>query len=150
MAAQAGFSEQERAAMSARARELASTKGVKGAAKRARELQACLEAIDALPEPDQHLASRLHMLVSEEAPMLAPKTWYGFPAYAWQDKVIVFFQPASKFETRYGTVGFTEDASLDSGDFWPTSYALLRWEPTVEKELRTLVKQAVSAIDPTA
>ena len=133
--------------MAQRAAELKAAKGVKGAAKRARDYDACLKAIEALKGSDRQIAERLHVIVSEEAPALHPKTWYGFPAYANDDdKVIVFYQPASKFSTRYGTVGFNEDAALDDGDAWPTSFAVLRITSEVEQEFRRLVRRAVHKV----
>ncbi len=138
-----GFTEAERAAMKQRAEELrAEKKSGKGSAKKEREAQACIDAIDALSGADQQIASRLHVIVSEEAPELDPKTWYGFPSYARDGKVVVFYQPASKFETRYGSIGFNEDAQLDDGVFWPTAYAVLEVTKDVEKLLRTLVRKA--------
>jgi len=137
-----GFSAQEREAMKQRAAELKEMKGVKGAAKRAKEYDACLEAIDALTGSDRQIAERLHVIVSEEAPGLAPKTWYGFPSYAKDDKVVVFYQPASKFETRYGSIGFNETAALDDGEMWPTSFAVLEMTPAAEKTFRELVRRA--------
>jgi uncharacterized protein YdhG (YjbR/CyaY superfamily) len=137
-----GFSEAEREAMQQRAAELKATKGVKGAAKRAKEYEACLAAIDALTGADRQIAERLHVIVSEVAPDLAAKTWYGFPSYARDDKVVVFYQPAAKFDTRYGTVGFQEDAALDGGDMWATSYAVLQVTDAVEEKLRALVRKA--------
>jgi uncharacterized protein YdhG (YjbR/CyaY superfamily) len=137
-----GFSAQEREAMKQRAAELKEMKGVKGAVKRAKEYDACLEAIDALTGSDRQIAERLHVIVSEEAPGLAPKTWYGFPSYAKDDKVVVFYQPASKFETRYGSIGFNETAALDDGEMWPTSFAVLEMTPAAEKTFRELVRRA--------
>ncbi|MDR6199830.1 MULTISPECIES: hypothetical protein [unclassified Microbacterium] len=137
-----GFSAQEREAMKQRAAELKEMKGVKGAAKRAKEYDACLEAIDALTGSDRQIAERLHVIVTEEAPELAPKTWYGFPSYAKDDKVVVFYQPASKFETRYGSIGFNETAALDDGEMWPTSFAVLEMTPAAEKTFRELVRRA--------
>ncbi len=137
-----GFSAQEREAMKQRAAELKEMKGVKGAAKRAKEYDACLEAIDALAGSDRQIAERLHVIVTEEAPELAPKTWYGFPSYAKDDKVVVFYQPASKFETRYGSIGFNETAALDDGEMWPTSFAVLEMTPAAEKTFRELVRRA--------
>ena len=137
-----GFSEAEKAAMQQRAEELRAQKGVKGAAKREREFQACLDAIAALEGTDRRIAERFHVIVSEEAPHLNPKTWYGFPSYAHEDKVITFLQPASKFDTRYATIGFNEDASLDDGDMWETSFAVLDVTPQVEDRLRALVRKA--------
>ena len=143
MAEGTGFSEQERAAMAQRAAELKSMKGVKGAAKRAREYEACLAAIDELSGADRAIAERLHVIVTEEAPDLHPKTWYGFPSYAADDKVIVFYQPASKFDSRYGSIGFNEDAALDDGAFWATSFAVLEMTPAAEEKFRELVRRAV-------
>lgn len=137
-----GFSADERAAMKQRAEELRTTKGLKGAAKLAKEFEACVEAIDALSGIDREVATLLHRVVTEEAPGLEPKTWYGFPSYARDGKVVVFYQPASKFDTRYGTIGFQEDAFLDDGDMWATSFAVVAVTPAVEKRLRELVARA--------
>jgi uncharacterized protein YdhG (YjbR/CyaY superfamily) len=140
-----GFSDQEKAAMKQRAEELRSTKGVKGAAKLAKELEACVAAIEALDGIDAQIASRYHAIVAEEAPALNPKTFYGFPAYANADgKVVTFVQPKSKFDTRYPTVNFDEPANLDDGAMWATSFAVVEMTDAVEKKLRALVKQAVS------
>ncbi|MGO2851768.1 MAG: hypothetical protein ACTICF_10055 [Corynebacterium variabile] len=138
-----GFSDEERAAMAQRAEEIRSTKGLKGAAKTARELEACVAAINALEGKDAAVAALLHRVVTEEAPQLAPKTWYGFPSYALDGKVIVFYQPASKFEVRFGTVGFSEDATLDDGPMWATSFAVVEVTPAVEERLRVLVRNSV-------
>lgn len=140
-----GFSAEEKAAMKQRAEELRSTKGVKGAAKLARELDACVAAIDALDGVDSAVATRVHAIVAEEAPDLTPKTFYGFPAYAnAEGKVVVFVQPASRFQTRYPTVSFDEPAHLDDGDMWATSFAVVAMTGAVEERLRALVKKAVS------
>jgi len=140
-----GFSAEERAAMKQRAEELRSTKGLKGAAKLAKELEACVAAIDKLTGPDKDIAVRVHAIVTEEAPQLNPKTFYGFPAYANADgKVVVFYQPASRFETRYGTVSFDEPANLDDGEMWPVSFAVLEVTDAVESRIRELVRKAVS------
>lgn len=141
-----GFSDAERRAIKQRADELReqgrSGTGGRGAAKKEREAQACLDAIDALTGTDQAIARRLHAVATEEAPQLDPKTWYGFPSYARDGKVVVFYQPASKFGTRYGSIGFNEDAHLDDGVFWPTSFAVLDVDDAVEKQLRALVRRA--------
>jgi uncharacterized protein YdhG (YjbR/CyaY superfamily) len=137
-----GFSAAERAAMKQRAEELAAMKGVKGAAKKAKEYQACIDAIDALTGLDRTIAERFHVVVSEEAPHLDPKTWYGFPSYALDGKVITFVQPASKFDSRYASVGFNEDATLDDGDMWATTFAVVEWTDAVESRLRALVRKA--------
>lgn len=137
-----GFSDDERAAMRQRAEELRTTKGLKGAAKLAKELEACVEAIEALSGTDREVATLLHRVVTDVAPQLGPKTWYGFPSYARDGKVVVFFQPASKFDTRYGNIGFQEDAHLDDGDMWATSFAVIAVTAAVEKKLRALVAAA--------
>ena len=137
-----GFSAAEREAMKQRAAELASMKGVKGAAKKAKEYEACLEAIDALTGLDRTIAERFHVVVSEEAPHLDPKTWYGFPSYARDGKVVTFVQPASKFDSRYASVGFNEDASVGDGDMWATAVAVVEWTDDVESRLRALVRKA--------
>jgi uncharacterized protein YdhG (YjbR/CyaY superfamily) len=138
-----GFSADERAAMKQRAEELRTTKGLKGAAKLAKELEACAEAIDALSGVDGDLAHAVHRIVAEEAPDLDPKTFYGFPAYASEGKIVIFVQPASKFDTRYPTVNYTEDAHLDDGDMWATSFAVVKVTDAVEKKIRALVKKSV-------
>ena len=138
-----GFSADERAAIKQRAAELRA-EGKKGA-KKADALQAVLDSIAAMAPDDRAVAERLHATVTSTAPGLSPKTWYGMPAYADDDgKVIVFFKDAGKFKTRYATLGFEEAANLDSGQMWPTSYALTAWTPEVEKRVVELVKTAVS------
>lgn len=140
-----GLSAEERAAIRQRAEELRSTRGLKGAARQARELDAYLEVMESLPEPDASLAARLHALVGQEAPDLRPKTMYGFPAWADADgKVVLFFQQASKWNSRYGTVGFDERATLDDGNMWPTAFALRGWDDEVEDLLRRLIRRAVA------
>lgn len=141
----AGFSDEERAAMKQRAEELKAMKGLKGAAKLEKENEACLEAIDKLDGVDRAVAERLHVIVLAEAPHLTPKTYYGFPAYAKDGKVVVFYQPASKFKTRYGTVSFDDSAALDDGPMWPVSYAVVEVTPEVEETIRALVRRAAPA-----
>ena len=138
-----GFSDEEKAAMKQRADELRSTKGLKGAAKLAKELEACMEAIEALDGIDGEVARAVHRIVSELAPQLNPKTFYGFPAYAADGKVVIFVQPKSKFDTRYPTVNFDETAKLDDGDMWATSFAVVNVSADVEKRIRELVTKAV-------
>ncbi|MFI8632919.1 hypothetical protein ACIGEP_10020 [Microbacterium sp. NPDC077663] len=138
----AGFSDAEKAAMKQRAEELKAMKGLKGLAKIEKENQACLDAIEALEGTDRIVAERLHVIVLEEAPHLNPKTFYGFPAYAKDGKVVVFWQPASKFTTRYGTVSFDETAQLDDGVMWPVSYAVIEMTDAVEQRIRELVRTA--------
>ncbi|MBV9792047.1 MAG: DUF1801 domain-containing protein [Chloroflexi bacterium] len=137
-----GFSDEERAAMKARAKELkAEERANKNRAAGESDL---LAAIEAMPEPDRTMASRLHEIVTASAPALAPKTWYGMPAYARDGKVICFFTAASKFNTRYATFGFNEDANLDEGAMWPTSFALKELTAAEEEKISALVKKAVS------
>ena len=144
-AADGTFSADERAAMKQRATELkAQSASGKGAAKREKEAQACLDAIAALPEPDKTIAERFHVAVTETAPHLEPKTWYGFPSYALDGKVLTFLQPASKFDTRYASIGFNEVAALDDGDFWPTSFAVTEFTDAVDEAVRQLVARAVA------
>ncbi|HEY5907408.1 MAG TPA: DUF1801 domain-containing protein [Vicinamibacteria bacterium] len=136
-----GFSEDELAAMKQRAAELrAGKKG--GGAKKADEAEACVEAITALPQSDRGLAEAIHRIVLEVAPGLDPKTWYGFPSYARNGKVVVFFKPASKFKSRYATLGFEEAAQLDDGAMWVTSYAVIEIGLPEEKLIRKVVKKA--------
>jgi uncharacterized protein YdhG (YjbR/CyaY superfamily) len=138
-----GFSAEERAAMRERANELRA-EGKKGA-KKADGLQAVLDSIASMAPEDRALAERVHVTVTSTAPELSPKTWYGMPAYANADgKVVVFFQNAGKFNYRYSTLGFQDAANIDEGDMWPTSYALIRWSPVVEKTVAELVRAAVS------
>jgi uncharacterized protein YdhG (YjbR/CyaY superfamily) len=138
-----GFSAEERAAMKQRAAELRA-EGKKGA-KKADGLEAVLESIAKMAPPDRALAERVHATVTATAPDLAPKTWYGMPAYANEDgKVVLFFQDAGKFNYRYSTLGFQDVANLDDGDMWPSSYALLSWSPEVEKRVAELVRTAIS------
>jgi uncharacterized protein YdhG (YjbR/CyaY superfamily) len=138
-----GFTAEEKAAMKERARELKAEERMNK--NRAEGESAALEAIAAMPEPDRSMAGRLHAIIKESAPELAPKTWYGMPAYANQEgKVVCFFQAASKFNARYATLGFNDTAHLDEGAMWPTSFALKELTAADEKRIRALVKKAVS------
>ena len=138
-----GFSPEERAAMKERAAELRA-EGRKGA-KKADGLQALLDSLAEMAPDDRGLAERVHVAVTEHAPELLPKTWYGMPAYANADgKVVLFFQPSGKFSYRYSTLGFQDTANLDDGDLWPVAFALVAWGPEVEKKVVELVKAAVS------
>ncbi len=129
--------------MKERAAELRA-EGRKGA-KKADGLQAVLDRIAAMPPEDRELAERVHVAVTAAAPGLSPKTWYGMPAYAdAEGKVVVYFQDAGKFSSRYSTLGFQDTANVDDGDMWPVSYALTKWTPTVEKKVVELIKAAVS------
>jgi uncharacterized protein YdhG (YjbR/CyaY superfamily) len=132
-----GFTAEEKAAMRAHAKEQ------KAAATRAGGEAMAREAIAEMPEPDRSLAERIHAIVTSAAPQLAPKTWYGMPAYASDGKVICFFQAASKFKVRYATFGFQPDASLDDGAMWPTSFAVTELTPEVEARISELVRKAV-------
>jgi uncharacterized protein YdhG (YjbR/CyaY superfamily) len=135
--ASAGFSAGERAAMKERARELKAEKS------RADGEKDVLAKIAEMKAPDRAMAKRLHAIVKANAPALAPKTWYGMPAYANQDgKIVCFFQSAQKFGTRYATFGFNESATLDDGAMWPVAFALKALTATEEKRIGTLVKQA--------
>ena len=138
-----GFSAEERAAMKERAAELRA-EGKKGA-KKADGLQAVLDSLAKMVPEDRALAERVHVAVTTAAPELAPKTWYGMPAYANADgKVVVCFKNAGKFGTRYSTLEFQDAANLDDGDLWPVSYAIPEWSPTVEKKVTELMKAAIS------
>ena len=138
-----GFTAAERAAMKQRAAELRA-EGKQGA-KKAEGLQAVLDAIAKMATEDRAIAERVHATVSETAPDLAPKTWYGMPAYANADgKVVVAFKNAGKFNTRYSTLEFQDAAHLDDGDVWPVSFALPKWTAAVEKKVTELVQAAVS------
>jgi uncharacterized protein YdhG (YjbR/CyaY superfamily) len=117
----------------------------KAAASKEEAEKAVLAAIGKMKEPDRSLAKRIHEIVTSTAPGLSPKTWYGMPAYANADgKVICFFQAAGKFNVRYATFGFQPDAKLDDGDFWATSFALIKLTAAVEATIVTLVKKAAS------
>ena len=131
------FTEEERDAMKERAKE--TRRGSKGADGE-RDL---LAKIAEMEEADRSMAERIHAIVTRTAPDLAPKTWYGQPAWAKGGKVVVFFQASSKFKTRYSTLGFSEDATLDEGSMWPTSFALASLTPADEKRIAELVKKAV-------
>ena len=133
-----GFSAEERAAMRERAREL------KAEARREDGEQDLLTKIAEMPKPDRVIAERLHAIVKATAPDLAPKTWYGMPAYARDGKVVCFFQSAGKFKSRYASFGFTDEARLDDGVMWPTYFALKELDAAVEAKITALVKKAVS------
>lgn len=103
-----------------------------------------LAKIAEMPKPDRAMAERIHAILKAEAPTLTPKTWYGMPAYAKDGKIICFFQSGAKFKSRYATLGFQQDANLDDGDFWPTSFAVNRLTAAVEDKIGKLVKKAAS------
>ena len=104
---------------------------------------AVLEAIAAMKEADRAIATRLHALIKASAPELSPKTWYGMPAYARDGKVVCHFQSAQKFNTRYATLGFSDQANLDEGDVWPVAFALKELTAAIEERISALVKKAV-------
>jgi uncharacterized protein YdhG (YjbR/CyaY superfamily) len=141
-----GFTDDERAAMKERAREL---KAEGGGGTRANKSRADGEAdvlakIAEMKGPDQAIARRLHAIIKSTAPTLSPKTWYGMPAYARDGNVVCFFQSAQKFKSRYATLGFSDEANLDEGDMWPTSFALKELTGAEEARIGALVKRAVS------
>ena len=138
----AQFTAEERAAMKERAKELKAEARVNQ--NRAEGENDVLAAIAAMPEPDRVLAERIHAIITASAPVLAPKTWYGMPAYALDGKVVCFFQSASKFNARYATLGFNDTANLDEGTMWPTAFALKELTATEEEKISALVKQAVN------
>ncbi len=137
--ASGGFTADERAAMKERAREMKAAKRGKKVDGNAQVLEKIAEMADA----DRILAERVHELITAAAPELAPKTWYGMPAYARDGKVVCFFQDAAKFKARYATLGFQDAANLDDGPMWPTSFALTKVTRAVEKEIVALVEKAV-------
>ncbi len=137
--AKAGFTAEERAAMKDRAKEL------KAEASKADAEAALLAKIAEMPELDRSIAERIHAIIKERAPVLSPKLWYGMPAYAMESgKVVCFVQAADKFKSRYATFGFNDDANLDDGAMWPTSFALKELTPASEAKITALVKKAVS------
>jgi len=134
----AKFTAEERAAMRERAKELKAEKN------KAEAEADVLAKIAEMPDSDRVMAERIHAMVKKSAPSLAPRTWYGMPAYANEDgKIICFFQSADKFKARYATFGFNDGANLDDGSMWPTSFALTKLTRADEKRLAALVKQAV-------
>jgi len=132
------FTAEERAAMRERAKEL------KAAKNREEGERALLAKIAEMPKPDRAMAERVHAIVTKSAPSLWPKTWYGMPAYAKDDKIVCFFQSADKFKSRYATFGFNDTANLDDGAMWPTAFALKQLTAADEKKIAALVKKAVS------
>lgn len=137
-----GFTDEERAAMKERAKELkAEERANKSKAEGESDL---LAKIAEMPESERAMAKRLHEIIKDNAPVLAPKTWYGMPAYAKDGKVVCFFQSAQKFNTRYPTLGFSDAANLDEGAMWPTAFALKELTATEEAKIIALVKKAVT------
>jgi uncharacterized protein YdhG (YjbR/CyaY superfamily) len=132
-----GFTDEEKAAMRERAREL------KAEAAKADGETELLAAIAKMQEPDRAIAKKVHSLIKAAAPALAPKTWYGMPAYAKDGNVVCYFQNAGKFKARYQMLGFSDKAKLDDGAMWPNSYALTQLTATEEAKITALVKKAV-------
>ncbi len=137
-----GFTAEERAAMKERARELKAEE--RANRDRAAGEKDLLAKIAEMPKPDRAMATRLHAIVTASAPALWPKTWYGMPAYAKDGKIVCFFQSAEKFKSRYATLGFSDQANLDEGAMWPTSFALKKLTAAEEARIVALVKKAVS------
>ena len=138
------FTEEERAAVQATARERKVSSGRSPAEERAEGLQDLRDSIAKMPADDQAMAERVHSIVTDAAPALVPKTYYGMPAYATEGKngkVICFFKPKSKFKVRYSTFGFQPDAHLDDGDMWATEFAVIKLTPAVEARIAELAKK---------
>ena len=135
-----GFTQEERAAMRERAQELRRSRGRAGKSDGASEV---LAKIAEMPQPDRRMAKRLHAILTAAAPDLAPRTWYGMPAYAKDGKVVCFFQSSAKFKTRYATFGFQHEANLDEGAMWPVAFALKELTAADEARISALVKKAV-------
>src|SRR5215207_6657848 len=127
------FTDEERAAMKERAQELKAEAGESDV----------LAKIAEMPEPDRTMGERLHAIIKASAPALSPKTWYGMPAYAKDGKVVCFFQSAQKFNSRYATLGFSDQANLDEGDMWPTAFALKELTTAEEAKISALVQKAM-------
>ena len=136
-----GLTAEERAAMRDRVQEL---KAEARGSKKADGESDVLAKIAEMPGPDRTMAKKLQAIIKASAPDLSPKTWYGMPAYAKDDKVVCFFRPAYKFKDRYATFGFTDKANLDQGDMWPTAFALKKLSAADGKKIGALVKKAVS------
>jgi uncharacterized protein YdhG (YjbR/CyaY superfamily) len=142
--ASTGFSDAERTAMKERAQEVKAERRGRRANKADGEHDV-LAKIAEMPEPDRSMGERVHAIIKASAPSLSPKTWYGMPAYANEDgKVVCFFQSAHKFNSRYATLGFNDDANLDEGAMWATSFALKELTAATEAKIGALVKQAVT------
>jgi uncharacterized protein YdhG (YjbR/CyaY superfamily) len=139
-----GFTEEERAAMKERAQELKAEARRGPRSDQANGESDLLAKIAEMPAPDRAMAERLHTIIKTSAPTLSPKTWYGMPAYAIGGKVVCFFQSAQKFKARYATFGFSDQANLDEGVMWPTSFALKQLTAAEEAKIGALVQKAVS------
>jgi uncharacterized protein YdhG (YjbR/CyaY superfamily) len=139
-----GFSDDERAAMKERAKELEAEARRGSRSSKADGESDLLAKVAEMPESDKAMATRLHEIITASAPTLSPKTWYGMPAYAKDGKVVCFFQSADKFKARYATLGFNDSANLDDGAMWPTAFALKKLTAAEEKTIAALVRKAVS------
>ena len=139
-----GFTDEERAAMKERAQELKATARRGSRAGKADAESDVLAKIAEMPESDRRMAERIHAIIKASAPSLAPRLWYGMPAYAKDGKVLCFFQSAEKFKSRYATFGFDDSANLDEGAMWPTAFALTELTAAEESRIVELVKKAVS------
>jgi uncharacterized protein YdhG (YjbR/CyaY superfamily) len=139
-----GFTDEERAAMKARAKELKDSARRGPRAAKAEGESDVLARIAEMPESDRTMAERVHAVVKASAPDLTPRTWYGMPAYAKDGNVLCFFKSAAKFKMRYATLGFSDKANLDDGAMWPTEFALKELTADVEAKISALVKEAVS------
>ncbi len=138
------FTDEERAAMRERAREVKAEARPRSAKDKVDGESDALAKIAEMPEPDRAMAKRLHAIIQSSAPALSPTTWYGMPAYAKDGKVVCFFQTRQKFKTRYATFGFSDKANLDEGAMWPTAFALKELTAADEARIGALVKRAVS------
>ena len=140
----AGFTDEERAAMKERIQEQKAAARRGPRADKADGESAVLAKIAAMPEPDRAMGKRLHAIIKASAPALSPKLWYAMPAYAKDAKIVCFFQSAQKFNTRYATLGFSDQANLDEGALWPVAFALKELTALEEARIAALVKKAVS------
>jgi len=138
------FTDEELDAMKDRASELKAAKRRGSRADKADGERDVLAKIAEMPESDRVMAERIHTVIKATAPTLSPRTWYGMPAYARDGKVLCFFQAADKFKARYATFGFNDDAKLDEGTMWPTSWALTKLTAADEARIGSLIKRAVS------
>ena len=138
------FTDEERAAVQATARERKSQGRLSPEEERKAGEEEVRAKIAEMPSPDREMGERIHALVAKTAPVLVPRTYYGMPAYAKDGKVICFFKPASKFKVRYATFEFQPDATLDDGEMWPVSFAVTKLTTAVEARIAALVKKAAS------
>ncbi|MDZ4720188.1 MAG: DUF1801 domain-containing protein [Roseiflexaceae bacterium] len=137
-----GFTDEERAAMKERAKELKAE--ARANKDRAEGESDVLAKIAEMPEPERAMAKRLHEIIKASAPVLSPRLWYGMPAYAKDGKIVCFFQSAQKFNTRYATLGFSDMANIDEGAMWPTAFALTELNAAEEERIGALMKKAVN------